>query len=100
MKNTFQKRVLEICDRIIESDLLLIMDRLADCTIKLNIESSSGVTCDDVGYFLFEANMIMESIDRCFIREIHVLTELIMALEEWEEDFEFINNSLGLPPES
>lgn len=100
MKNTYKQKVLAICDKILSGDYLTIIDKLVDCTLKDNIEHCETLTGDDIGYFIFEADIIMECIDRSFISDIHVLTELILALQEWEEDFEFINNSLGLPPEA
>lgn len=100
MKNRFKKRVLEICDTVNSHDYLTIIDHLVDCTIRCNIDKGEPVTADDIDYILFECHLIMECIDRTYVRDINLLTALIIALEEWESDFEFINNTLGLPPES
>lgn len=88
-----------MCKETQDSDLIEIIKDLSDKVV-YEIEDGDETSLDDVGYLLYQSYLIMESINPRLTREVNFLSALVLLLEEWEEEIEFVNKALGLPPEA
>ena len=99
MKKGFETEVYTMCKESTQFDFLEIIKNIAD-RICWQIDYDGETTSDDISCFLYDSYIIMEAINPRLNPEDNILSSLILLLEEWEEDHEFVNKTLGLDPES
>lgn len=99
MKKNYETEVYMMCKQADQTDFVQLIKDLAD-RVCWQIDQEGETSLDDIGFFLYDSYTIMEAINPRYTPEVNFLSALILILEEWEEDHEFVNKALGLPPES
>lgn len=86
------------CSKIWEFGYSQIVIDLVQDTIEPLLEEE--VIRNQISAAVYDCGLLLDVFNPELTKDIALLTELQNALSEWEGQHEFVNKTLGLPPES
>jgi hypothetical protein len=96
--STHKEKVKEISDRIHTFGYKQIVIDLIEEWIEPLLIFNEEMTGDDLGAAAYTTSTLLEVFDCRYEKDVALLTELDRALNEWLADHDFVNKTLGLPP--
>lgn len=78
----------------------ITIDMIQDTEMQLNRdESDKPIERDEVGAIVYQISILLDVFNPKFTYDIEALERLKKILEEWRDEVEFINRTLGIPLE-
>lgn len=78
----------------------ITIDMIQDTEMQLNRdESEKPIERDEVGAIVYQISILLDVFNPIFTYDIEALERLKKILEEWRDEVEFINRTLGIPLE-
>lgn len=92
-----RQAVKDLCDKLMQVKPSQIVIDLVQEQIEEAVENDS-TTPDEVGALCYYADILLIVYNPAFEDDIEYLQELRDALDDWSDDAEFINKTLGIDP--